>query len=129
MYSIQPNSFDGHPAGIMLYGGVHGSQYVFRHVVIRGNVIRYAKSGTDPFPWALGIEIDSCENAIVEQNVIDLDNGFPVRQYPCLNVKYFENRTSSGKLLPGTLVDNSSQVLGTKNEVATDIEGAMLLSL
>jgi len=119
----------GAPVGVQFYQpSDRGSQYVFRRAVIRNNVIRFADGASDPLQFVLGIRLWNCEDAIVEDNVVDVDAPNPLRHYNSKSVRYFNNRTSSGLLLRGAEENNNLQVIGIASELTTDIEDALLLT-
>ena len=121
--TIHPTGW-GPPSGILFLAGPLGTQYVFRQVVIRGNIIRHVDNASDPSQFPVGISPDNCENAIVENNDINLDTSIPIRQYNSATLKYFNNQTPAGKLIQGNLGDNLQNV----NELTTDVDLASLLS-
>jgi hypothetical protein len=97
------------PVGTNLYDSVgsHGSQYVFNQAIIRGNVIRHVDNASDPSQKPLAIYLDSCLNAIVENNDINLDATNPIRHYTWATAKYFNNQSPGGKLIQGAFYSKS----------------------
>jgi len=110
-----------------------GSQRVFKRVVIRGNVIRHVDNVSDPSQVPLGIRLFSSFDAVVEDNVIDLASPIPMQHYQCDRIRYFNNRTSAGKLIQGVQIAAAGQigpvtVVATAGELSTDIEEAWVLA-
>ena len=122
--NIHPNGY-GSPVGILVYPQADSTpQYLCHQAVIRGNVVRHVNNTSDPSQRPVGIELWLCANALVENNVINLDTSAPIRQYGGGTLKYFNTQTPAGKLLQAydfTL----NQYL---NELTTDGELALLSS-
>lgn len=91
------------PVGINLYDSVgsHGSQFVFQQVIVRGNIIRHVDNASDASQKPMAIYLDSCLNAIVENNDINLDAPKPIRHYTVGTAKYFNNESPGGNLIQG----------------------------
>ena len=81
-------------------------------------------TASDPSQRSIGIQLYRCENALVEDNVIDLNTSIPVRHYASGTVKYFNNETPARKLLQGYDGTANQYV----NELATDGDLTLLLS-
>ena len=111
----------GTPEGVYLDGGVYNGPYVFRQVVIRGNVMRHIEGVSDPsgYRYSQGVVFVGCENIIIEDNVIDLDNPYQLQWRNCKNVRLFNNQTPSGKLLDA-LNDVTFQYLSDGARVVED---------
>ena len=104
---------------------ITGAQYVFRQVVIRGNVVRYASDSIQPPnpPVALAFDLQSCENLVVEENVISALVSQPIIFSNCGSFKFFNNQAPNGTLVQG--FNNDSQ--GSVNELATDLDFGLTL--
>ena len=102
---------------------------IFRRVIVRNNVIRFVDGLTEDFVASLGIELYYCEDAIVENNVVDLQKAYPIRHHYCTAVRYFNNRNSAGQLIQGTVEEPpGSGVTPVKlDELTTRIEDAAIL--
>ncbi len=100
------------------------SPYVFSAVVIRGNVIRHFDNASDPLALPMAIQLNSCENAIVEGNIVKLDRSDPVRFTACGSVKFFNNQAPSGALIQGYDTLNAQYV----NELTTDADLSLILA-
>ena len=79
------------------------SPYVFKDVIVRANQIRHVDHASDSTqgPESLALELVSCQRAIVEANVIELDRISPIEFRDCGAVKCFNNQAPSGALLQG----------------------------
>jgi hypothetical protein len=121
----------GEPTGLYLVGGEFVSPYVFRQLVVRENIIRHPVGVADPpgIPASRGIIVVSAENAIIENNVIDVEGQYP-NYRPIVwrsigKMRLFNNRTSDGQLLDG-YNDVTSQWW---RDAAKDIEDSLVLAL
>lgn len=119
----------GRPAGIVSRvdefwddGFVPLDPRVFRQLVIRNNVVRNMDGLPEPLALNTGISVNYCENALIEDNVIDLPGAKPIVAANCTNLRFFNNRNSAGQLIQG--------VVGTtkQNELTTFIEDAAILA-
>jgi len=101
------------PVGICLYDGPgsHGSQFLYQQVVLRGNVIRHVDNASDSSLLPLGIFLDSCLNAICENNHINLDAAQSIRYYTVGAIKFFNNQTPKGALISGAYYTRSGSYL------------------
>src|SRR5207247_6847416 len=93
----------GSPVGIYLIAGpaadfVAINARVFRRLVIRNNVIRYVDDQTESTVRNLAINLSYCEDALVEDNVVDLAIADPVRHSSSTTVMYFTNSNSGVQL-------------------------------
>ena len=77
------------------------AQYIFQQLIIRGNVIRHVDNASDASGIPLAVCLDSCLNAIVQGNDINLDATVSVRYYTAGTMKYFNNQSPGGKLIQG----------------------------
>jgi hypothetical protein len=101
------------------------SPYVFRDVVIRGNLVRHVNNVSDPAenPESLALQLVNCDRLIVEENVIKLDRASPIEFRDCGAVKFFNDQAPSGKLIQGYDATQARFV----NELETDVDlGAVL---
>ena len=101
---------------------------VFRRLVIRNNVIRYVDNLTESIPLNLGIQLSFCEDALVQDNVVDLAIADPIRHWDSTTVKYFNNRSSGGQLIQGVFVPPTGPSV-KQDELTTVIEDAATLCL
>jgi hypothetical protein len=113
----------GPPTGVLLFTGDFTPVYVLRQVLIRDNVIRLADGAVDSTGLVQGIWIASCENALVEGNVIDLSpsNRIDFKNFSGI-VECFNNQAPDGALILGRNIDansNSSELATTLGDVAT----------
>jgi hypothetical protein len=77
----------------------------------------------DPSGLPLAIYLHNSEAAIVEENVIQLDQTTPIQFSACGTAKFFNNQTPGGQLIQGYDVDQQRLV----NELETDVDlGAVL---
>lgn len=121
--SIQTNT-DGHSCGFWLGGANHVAPYVFRQVVLRGNVVRHVGDVSDPTSATRAIELNSCEQAIVEDNVVKLDTDQPIQFIACGAMKFFNNQTPAGALIQGY----NRTLTQFVNELTTDADLGLILA-
>jgi hypothetical protein len=102
------------------------SPYVFKHVIIRGNLIRHVNNASDPAgePVSLALNLASCEGLIVEENVIKLDRASAIELRDCGAMKCFNNQASSGKLIQGYDATRERFL----NELETDVDLGTILA-
>jgi len=117
----------GFATGILVSGGSAVSPYVFEQVVIRGNNIRNVDNGFDSSGSPHGIALSSCQTAIIENNIINLNSSSQTPPYniwhiQCGPVKYFNTQTPDGRLVQGYNFAAGQSV----NELTTDVELEML---
>jgi len=99
------------------------SPYVFAQAVLRNNVIRHVNDASDSTALPLAIQLNSCQAAIVEENVVHLDVDNAIQFTDCGAVKFFNNQSPSGALIQGYDTVNVHFV----NELTTDADlGALL---
>ena len=101
---------------------------VFRRLVIRNNVIRYVDNLTESIPLNLGIQLSFCEDALVQDNVVDLAIADPIRHWDSTTVKYFNNTNPAGQLIQGVLGPPTGPSV-KQDELTTVIEDAATLCL
>jgi hypothetical protein len=120
----------GPPVGIRLRVSSFGDHLfaavnprVFRQVVIRNNVVRNMDGLAEPLAFNTGINLGYCENALVEDDVIDLPASNLIAASECTNLRFFNNRNPAGQLIQG--------VVGTtkQEELTTLIEDAAILAM
>src|SRR5260370_31635652 len=102
--------------------------FTFRQLVIRGNLVRNVDNAVDASMNPVAIALDSCENVLVQRNIVNLNNSTPVYHLnTCGAVKYFNNQTPTGLLVQGHLnpFTGAPQYL---NELSTDVDLAGSLS-
>ena len=125
----------GSTTGILFLGGYPDTGFtpfrVFRRVVVRNNVIRFVDGLTEDLTFSLGIELYYCEGALVEDNVVDLPNAYPIRHHFCTTLSYFNNTNSAGQLIQGAVEEPAgSGVTPVKqDELTTRVEDASILSI
>lgn len=101
-------------------------QYFYGQVIVRNNKIRFLNEDGDINPNAtgLGIRICGAEAAIVENNIVELADSEPLKNYRCGEVKYFNNTTPAGILIQGVNATANKKY----DEVETDAEFASVLA-
>ena len=107
---------------------------IFRRVVLRNNVIRLVEGRTEITPKALAAVLFWVENALVEDNVIDLAASSPLRHSHTVassSIQYINNRDAGGKLIQGVYdPDQGPGVpLVPQSELTTTIEEAFILAM
>ena len=95
---------------------------IYLQSVIRGNLVREVNDAADPS--SEGIALAKCQNAIIEQNVIDPAVGIAIVQNLSGALEYFDNTTPAGSLLQGYDVQQSRKV----DELTTRITDSWLIS-
>jgi hypothetical protein len=103
---------------------------VFRRVIIRNNIIRYVDNLTEPTVRNMAIDLHYCEDALVENNTVDLAIEDPIRHRNCTRVRYFNNRTPGGQLIQGAYDPQPGVLPRVKqDELTTLIEDAALVCM
>jgi len=133
---LVPSFMDwGPPVGVQFIvhpGGIAADMTgfrIFRRVVIRNNVIRYVDNLKEQTVRNVGIHLDYCEDALVENNAVDLAISDPIRHdIHNTNVKYFNNRNSAGLLIPGALYPSGGPAV-KRDELTTLVADATGMSL
>ena len=123
----------GLPVGIILVANPQAAfvdigARVFRRVVIRNNVIRYVDNLTEQTVRNLAIDLSYCEDALVENNVVDLAIADPIRHSNSNSVKYFNNTNPAGQLIQGALVPPSGPLVN-QDELTTFVDDATTLCI
>jgi len=101
---------------------------VFRQLVIRNNVIRYMDNLTESIVRNLAINLSYCEDALVENNVVDLAIADPIRHSNSTTAKYFNNTNSAGQLIQGVLLPSGGASI-KQDELTTFIEDAATICI
>ena len=129
------------PVGIQLYDSVgsHGLQYIFQQAIVRWNIIRHVDNASDSSAIPLAICLDSCLNAIIENNDINLDATVPVRYYSAGTMKFFNNQSPGGILIQGASCTRSGSynvpiytadtLNRYLNELTTDADVSAILTI
>jgi len=140
-WAIENNIFDVYatdinsaaaPRGMSTYGYEGVPPYMFRHLVFRENIVRHLDS-VPSTPSAVegatvGLRIDSVDGALIQENIIDVEDPNPIQYLHSQNVKSFNNATAAGVLIRGHL-STSPETNQKDDDWATVIEDAMVLSL
>jgi hypothetical protein len=103
--------------GISGFAGI--DPRVYRQLVIRNNVIRNMDGLPESPARNGGIAFTYCENALVENNVVDLPLADPIWFGNSTKVRFFNNRNSTGQLIQGTVGGVKQDELTTLIEEAT----------
>jgi len=118
--------------GVLTYGYEQGPPYMFRQMIIRENLIRHvdhAESTATAYGFSAGLRLDSVENAIVQENIIDFEGPNPNHHLNSKTVKSFNNSTASGALVRGHTQTDPDDPNQKDDELASLIEEAMILSI
>ena len=117
----------GQAIGVFLTGGPEGAPYVYREVVVRGNIIRHPVGVADApgTPATQGIVLRSADKAIIENNVIDVESAYPITWGGTGAMRLFHNQASNGRLLDGY----SEATTKWWRDAAKDVEDAFILAL
>lgn len=91
MASAQPNNEQ------KIYSHPHDTQYVFRSVIARDNLINLVPGSTNSL--AQGIQLGNVERAVIENNFIDLLSQPPLSVSASKPLHFFNNQSSSGSLI------------------------------
>jgi len=117
------------PVGISVSDSNRVKPFTFRQVVIRGNIIRTVDNAVGASTTPVAIALDSCENALIQRNIVNVNNSTPVYHLnTCGAVKYFNNQTPTGLLVQGHLNPFAPVVPQYLNELGTDVDLAGSLS-
>jgi hypothetical protein len=101
--------------------------YSFVKAVVRDNKVRYVDGVFDPLQnyVGYGINIQSAQNLLVRNNVIESKPANPVRNYRCGSVDYFNNQGPGGDLILGFNADTG----GYYEELSTEADFASVMAL
>ena len=99
--------------------------YPHGEVIIRNNIIKMVDGQTDPAFGAWGIFVPGAKRVVVEDNIVDVTNANPIREWRSGTVRLFNNRTAAGALIQG--VNGNSLI--KRSELPVEIEDATLLSI
>jgi hypothetical protein len=116
-------TYYGYSSGLPFLSGAHGTQYVFRRVIARDNVIRLIPSQS---PLACAIELGNVENAVIEHNVIDLPGTALVVAQHSRQLQFFNNVDPSGALVPPVALFPTDPIA---DDLRVHIEDALILAL
>jgi hypothetical protein len=125
--SIQLAGGDEGELGIHLHDGSLSNQqpdHAHGEVIVRNNKIGYVDEVFDSSYEGAGIEINGAKNLTVENNTVEVTAN-PIQKERCGAVRYFDNRTPSGALLPGTDPDTGRSI----EELDAAAEDALVTSL
>lgn len=114
----------GYSSGLPFYAGLHGTQYVFRSVIARDNIIRLSSASSNPF--ARAIQLQNIEKALVERNVSDVLYQPSIDVYYSGPLHFFNNETSSGALIRPAAGIPTDPIA---DDLRTRIEDAMMFAL
>ena len=73
--------------------------------------------------------LDSVQNALIQENIIDFEGPNPNQHLNSKNVESFNNTTPSGTLVQGHTENSPDDPLQKDDELAKRIEDAILISL
>jgi len=127
MTSLSPSGNLAPVTGFSIGGAGQGvpQAYVFRRLTIRENLVRHVDNASDPTQFPYAVFLDSCENAIVDGNIIKLDRTAPIQHTNSKTVYPFNNRTPSGALLRGSEYGTNK----IDPDLETQVEDALSMSL
>jgi hypothetical protein len=119
----------GYASGILVDSEAFVAPYVFVQALIRGNLIRNVDNAFDVSGTAVGIRLISCQGAVIEDNIINLNSSlqsppYNISHQACGSVKYFNNQTPFGLLIQGYDATRGQSV----NELAMDTDLSVLLA-
>ena len=114
----------GYSSALPLSSGPHGTQYVFRSVIIRDNLIRLLPNSSNQL--ARAIQLTNAERAVVEDNLIDLIGLPPIGVAFNQPLHFFNNQTLSGALIPPAAGIPTELI---QDDLRIRIEDALILAL
>jgi hypothetical protein len=139
-FVIEGNIFDIYPSdvnsasgvfAVLTYGYEGGPPYMFPRPVIRENIARHT-DGVPGFETSFGfsqaLRLDSVENGIVSENIIDFEGPNPLQHLFSRNVNYSNNSTGSGSLVQGHDSTPPEDPNQRTDELTTAIEDAMTMA-
>ncbi len=120
----------GTPVGVQLADGnsyfVTPPVHTHGEILIRNNTIQMVDGQTGPAHAAWGMLIQGAKNLAVEDNVVDVPNTNPLREWRSGTVRFFNNQLAAGALIQGV---NGDTPTVKQTELTVQIEDALLLSL
>ena len=114
----------GYSSAIPLSSVPHGTQYVFRSVIVRDNLIRLLSGSSNQL--ARAIQLTNAERAVVEDNLIDLIGLPPIGVAFSRPLHFFNNQSLSGALIPA---DEGIPTEPITDDLRIRIEDALTLAL
>ena len=90
--------------------------------------IRYADNSSGTTLNNDAIDVSSCEDALMEDNVIDLPIAYPIRHRNCTVVRYFDNTNPAGQLIQWAF-DSQVDPPVKQDELTTHVEDATTLCI
>ena len=109
-------------------GYTPGLHFTTRRAAIRNNIVRYVSTPSgNPvagYPGDYAFSLKYCEDALVENNSIDLPGAsHPLFDQDCKSVRYFNNTSPGGVLRQG----ESGALWAKRDELTTLVDDALLL--
>ncbi len=95
-------------------------------ILIRNNTMQMVDGQTGPAFSAWGMLIAGAKHLSVEDNVVDVPNANPLREWRSGTVRFFNNQSAGGALIQGV---NGDTPTVKQTELAVQIEDALLLNL
>jgi hypothetical protein len=115
----------GPPRGLYFIGSGNAAPYVLRSAIARRNIIRTLDGLLDTSQLPIGLQLDSCENAIIEGNFVNLNTLTALFQNTaCGPLKYFNDRSATGILLQGYVFGPQSNFVN-ELQTATDLAASL----
>lgn len=126
--NIHPTGW-GSPQAVSFLGATQPPQFTFREALVRENLIRGI--GDVPDPFHIGIFLDGCEEAIVQDNITGVASApaTPIQERYSGTLDYFDNRDFYGSIVKGSLYPSGPAVSEEFTELALAIEENLLLSI
>jgi hypothetical protein len=122
-WTLNPTDLSSRGFGIGFGGGQLSPQFRFPEVALRGNWVRPANNVPDPQKSVAGLTVGSCEQLLLDGNVIEIGSVFSISTNQTGKVWSRDNRTPQGGLL---LVNNTAPELDTT--LRATLEEAEVLS-
>jgi hypothetical protein len=116
---------------VLTYGYESGPPYMFPQPVIRENIARHTDGvpGSETsFGFSQALRLDSVENGLVSENIVDFEGPHPIQHLFSKNVNYSNNSTASGSLVQGHDSSPPEDPNQKSDELTTAIEDAMTMA-
>jgi len=122
--AYHPNTTYGYSSGLGFYSQPHDTQYRFRRLVVRRNVINVIPGPLGSL--ARAIELQNVENALVEHNVTNATYQAPLTANLSKPLHFHNNHKPSGALIEPLMISPTDEIA---DDLRTRVEDALTLAL